>query len=382
MKKLSVLISLILCFCLCVTANATQIPDGSQEETTVSEELTPSDAPSRFLGDVNGDGDVTSGDARILLRCSVSLESLEGLNLAYGDMTFDGTISAPDARMALRTAVKLEEKQSYSFVVTESKSVSCTDVGFVKAVCVKTGKTAEVQVKQRNHVFTEEAYCNGRGICQLCKQSYDLEVKHSYQNRYDVSLKECRICGHTEPLNHKHSFAVGNCVCGINAKTALERHLRDYVTKNGTHEDTLYYISEYYEPVNFAVMYDTTVGFANAYYGFGVNQDGTVFYYDFYFDFEENTIEAIMFTEDGTSVAYAYGNINSPWVDIKADGDAITLTEYDAIPELNGYEGAFRQMMEGAVYDTVSWLRDFAPRTGFAHTGHAFSDFNNVQQSF
>lgn len=380
MKKFSVFLVLILCFCLCVTAYATQVPAGNTpEETTIPEDLTHPGIQSRLMGDVDGDGSVTAADARTILRCAVNLESIEGIALAYADMDFNGSIKASDARLALRTSVTLEEEQSCSFEITDSKAVSCTAEGFVKAVCAETGKIAEVTAEQRPHTFQQEVYCQGHGKCSECNLSYDVEVSHSFFYKYSESLKECYYCGYTESFVHNHNFSNGNCRCGLNVKSVLEEHIKDYVIKNGTLEDNMYYISEYIDSMNFAVMYDTSLGFSFAYYGFGVNQNGVICYYDFYFDFEENTIEALMYTEDMTLVAYSYGNVNSSKVDETANGDAITLTEYNVIPELNGYENAFRQMMEGAVYDLVSWLRGYLPKTGFEHTTEAFADFTDLK---
>ena len=53
MKKPSGLIAVLLCFCLCVTAYATEsVPSDNPEETTVSEEILPSEVQCRFMCDV------------------------------------------------------------------------------------------------------------------------------------------------------------------------------------------------------------------------------------------------------------------------------------------------------------------------------------------
>ena len=57
------------------------------------------------VGDVDGDGDVTAGDARLVLRASVGLEETD---LQRMDADADGTVSAADARLVLRFAVGLE----------------------------------------------------------------------------------------------------------------------------------------------------------------------------------------------------------------------------------------------------------------------------------
>lgn len=56
-------------------------------------------------GDVDGDGIITSTDARLILRAAVGLEEVP---LEAGDMDGDGIITAADAREALRESVGLE----------------------------------------------------------------------------------------------------------------------------------------------------------------------------------------------------------------------------------------------------------------------------------
>ena len=61
-------------------------------------------------GDVNGDGKITAADARIVLRISAKLDSMENYNLPLEafDVTGDGKLNAADARKILRISAKLE----------------------------------------------------------------------------------------------------------------------------------------------------------------------------------------------------------------------------------------------------------------------------------
>ena len=63
-----------------------------------------------LLGDANLDGQITAADARIILRISAKLETLEDNKITVEniDVNFDGTVSASDARTVLRVAAKLE----------------------------------------------------------------------------------------------------------------------------------------------------------------------------------------------------------------------------------------------------------------------------------
>lgn len=58
-----------------------------------------------FMGDADGDGKYTAGDARFILRCAVGLEQYN--SLIQCDANADGTVNAADARLVLRFAVGL-----------------------------------------------------------------------------------------------------------------------------------------------------------------------------------------------------------------------------------------------------------------------------------
>lgn len=65
--------------------------------------------PSEFtLGDVDADGEIKAGDARLALRASVDLEELTATQFKAADVDKDGVIKAGDARLILRASVGLE----------------------------------------------------------------------------------------------------------------------------------------------------------------------------------------------------------------------------------------------------------------------------------
>ncbi|MBQ7960960.1 MAG: leucine-rich repeat protein [Clostridia bacterium] len=68
------------------------------------------EAPDIIAGDANGDGKITAADARIALRISAKVDSLEKYNLTAEvlDVTGDGKLTAADARKILRIAAKIE----------------------------------------------------------------------------------------------------------------------------------------------------------------------------------------------------------------------------------------------------------------------------------
>lgn len=61
-------------------------------------------------GDADRDGVVTAGDARMILRSSVDLESLDAEQMKRADLNGDGICSADEARTVLRTSIGLESE--------------------------------------------------------------------------------------------------------------------------------------------------------------------------------------------------------------------------------------------------------------------------------
>ena len=67
--------------------------------------------PVRRMGDVDNDGQVTPADARLTLRASVFLESMDAYDFRYGDMDGDGFITPEDARRVLRVSIGLKPEE-------------------------------------------------------------------------------------------------------------------------------------------------------------------------------------------------------------------------------------------------------------------------------
>ena len=61
-------------------------------------------------GDMDGDGSITAGDARTVLRISAQLESCDDDGFIIADMDADGNITAGDARTVLRISAQLESE--------------------------------------------------------------------------------------------------------------------------------------------------------------------------------------------------------------------------------------------------------------------------------
>ncbi len=75
---------------------------------TVTTEYSDFEYDLRYVGDANGDGDVNSSDARLILRASSQLETLSEITEAYCDVDGNGIIAAADARVVLRASAMLD----------------------------------------------------------------------------------------------------------------------------------------------------------------------------------------------------------------------------------------------------------------------------------
>lgn len=87
-----------------------EIVDEENNSTTVSssEVYCLTDKSGIIYGDANGDGVVTSADARIVLRVSAAMETITGKNFVSADIDNNGKLSASDARQILRKSAGLE----------------------------------------------------------------------------------------------------------------------------------------------------------------------------------------------------------------------------------------------------------------------------------
>ena len=88
-------------------------------------------APGAFaasLGDVDGNGDVNSADARLALRAAVGLETFSAEQTARADVDANGDVNAADARTILRAAVGLsylsDDGTHFEDVVTPAQRLS------------------------------------------------------------------------------------------------------------------------------------------------------------------------------------------------------------------------------------------------------------------
>ncbi len=88
-------------------APTTEPAGTSPSVVPTTEPPTTATQPAYVLGDLNGDGSVTSADARLALRAAVGLESLSVTQTLAADVDQDDHIRSADARLILRVAVGL-----------------------------------------------------------------------------------------------------------------------------------------------------------------------------------------------------------------------------------------------------------------------------------
>lgn len=93
-RILSVVLAVIISVGCCIPAFATESVSGEE---------------SRYpLGDADLSGKVTAADARLILRVSAKLTSIDSYRLTLADYNQDGSVTAADARFVLRLSAKLD----------------------------------------------------------------------------------------------------------------------------------------------------------------------------------------------------------------------------------------------------------------------------------
>lgn len=81
---------------------------------------TPKDpTPIGTMGDIDGDGKITSADSLLILRASVKLENFTDNQNKLADVDKDGNISSSDAPLVLRYSVGFKDNDYIGKVLTE-----------------------------------------------------------------------------------------------------------------------------------------------------------------------------------------------------------------------------------------------------------------------
>ena len=126
----------------------------------------PASAAAR-LGDVDNDGEITSGDARLALRGSVSLETVTPDFLLRADIDKNGEVESADARMILRASVRLEDLSVYEHThEVETWTPVDNDKEHHSGVCKECGQTVTENHKPVS-IVTKESTCTEPGEAEV-----------------------------------------------------------------------------------------------------------------------------------------------------------------------------------------------------------------------
>lgn len=205
---ITIILAILIVFSVSFITMAKTSPEIAENMTNeaVSEEVSTvdSDVVIEFdetkYGDVNNDGKINAADARLLLRCSASLEKVTVYILTYGDYSKDGEITAADARTSLRVAASLE-----------------------KIACILHGHTYEDFVI--DPTCTQDGYTTKKcSLCRVIDGSKDNIVPANGHKLIETNSKatctsdgrftsRCSVCGYTDK-DYKTDSALGHNFSG------------------------------------------------------------------------------------------------------------------------------------------------------------------------
>lgn len=112
------------------------------------------------MGDVDGDGSVTAGDARLALRFSVNLDVFSSEQKTAADIDGDGSVTASDARHILRVSVGLENFGGSQEAVSGVGNAKDDLFAWVLP------DTPQIEAESGTFTFTVYGYGHGVGLSQ------------------------------------------------------------------------------------------------------------------------------------------------------------------------------------------------------------------------
>lgn len=119
-------------------------------------------------GDINGDGIVSAGDAREILRMSVGVVPMTDDMRVIADVDCDGTVNAGDARQALRLAIGLNN-------IKKGRSVGGEITGYTEkgyAIETSDGLTYVDGVLIANKTYSLPESYNPGGLLPECEEAF------------------------------------------------------------------------------------------------------------------------------------------------------------------------------------------------------------------
>lgn len=259
--------------------------------------LAPAFAAPIMRGDVDGDGKISSADARLALRGSVGLEELTADFIMRADVDKNGKVEASDARTILRAAVNLETiaQDDHEHLVDEwapvkqkdgsyasyhtgvctvcgaavfgdhddaisvIKDNTCTEPGLAVQKCSCCGLEGDTVVIPAGHDWEEvegtkkEATCTEDGSvemkCALCSETKTEVLPKGHLPGIDATCTQpqiCKRCGTvlTPALGHLYKDTASVTITtGIRCDRCGETAVPSFndlvnVLKDGTHTYT------------------------------------------------------------------------------------------------------------------------------------------------
>lgn len=185
--------------------------DPTEDPTDPTEDPTdPADDPvppeAFLMGDVDRNGEVTTNDARCILRAAVGLEAFSAEAAAYADADGNGEIRIVDARLVLRAALSLITPERHAFAVSELAAPTCTEDGRLQFACALCGLSGEMTLPPLPHAFIDTvdtpATCAALGkairTCENCDYRAVItlpKTAHTWERPEKNQAKRCTQCG-------------------------------------------------------------------------------------------------------------------------------------------------------------------------------------------
>ena len=127
-------------------------------------------AQAYLAGDTNGDGIISAGDARDILRLCVGVTPMTAEMQLLADIDCDGSVSAEDARQALRISTGLNEDRKRS--ISGSKITGYTEKGYpIEEI---DGKTFVDGILLANKTYSLPEDYNPGGLLAECQDAFAL----------------------------------------------------------------------------------------------------------------------------------------------------------------------------------------------------------------
>ena len=176
------------------------------------------------MGDLDQDGKVSSADARIALRASVNLDTIDSVLKMIADVDRDGKISSADARLILRASIGLEKVKELSPKKRIKVGLICLhdenssyDERFMKGLngaCMNCGiPMADYYIKanipEDRECFDAAEELVDEGCSLIIADSFGHEDFLIEAARRHPDVQFCQYAGvmaHTEGLSNYHNF--------------------------------------------------------------------------------------------------------------------------------------------------------------------------------